>query len=170
MTSPDARHAAWCWFEFVYSMASEIGSPIQITCQEIPINDYHPKYCEIAHQPQSEKWELRFHPEVRRIEHEICQASILALKFLRSKIEAQAAKKPQGKGGQEQKAEQPKEIEYSKPLPMKKWAIILGVSENKMKEIREAGDKYHFDKVSARKWRLPMHEIPTEYLQKYRTK
>ena len=61
------------------------------------------------------------------------------------------------------------EIEYSLPLPMKKWSNILGISENKMKEIREAGDKYHFDKISDRKWRLPKNELPAEYLERYRT-
>jgi len=60
------------------------------------------------------------------------------------------------------------EVKYSLPLSMNKWASILGLSENKMKEIREAGDKYHFDKVSARKWRLPENELPAEYLEKYR--
>jgi hypothetical protein len=58
-------------------------------------------------------------------------------------------------------------IGYSLPLPMTKWAIILGVSENKLRELRKE-KKYHFDQISKRKWRLPKHEIPAEYLEKYR--
>jgi hypothetical protein len=52
---------------------------------------------------------------------------------------------------------------------MKKWAKILGISENKMKEIREDGKAYHFVQVSARKWKLPKKELPAEYLEKYRS-
>ena len=60
-------------------------------------------------------------------------------------------------------------VEYSLPLPMKKWAEILRFSENKMKEIREEGKTYHFKKVSPRKWQLPKGELPAEYLEKYRS-
>ncbi len=58
-------------------------------------------------------------------------------------------------------------IEYSFPLPMTKWADIFGVSENKLRELRRK-KKYNFDQVSPRKWRLPKHKIPAEYLEKYR--
>lgn len=57
--------------------------------------------------------------------------------------------------------------EYSLPLPMTKWAVILGVSENTLRDLRK-DKKYHFDQVSPRKWRLPKQEIPAEYLEKYR--
>lgn len=57
--------------------------------------------------------------------------------------------------------------EYSLPLPMTKWAVILGVSENTLRNLRK-DEKYHFDQVSPRKWRLPRQEIPAEYLEKYR--
>ena len=75
---------------------------------------------------------------------------------------------PQEKDGRSNMKQTISEIEYSLALPMKKWSEILGFSENKMKEIREAGEKYHFDKVSKRKWRLPKNELPAEYLEKYR--
>ena len=71
---------------------------------------------------------------------------------------AEAAKKP--------KHLETETTEYSFALPMTKWADILDISENKLRELR--GKIYHFDKVSSRKWRLPKDEIPLEYLQKYR--
>jgi hypothetical protein len=58
------------------------------------------------------------------------------------------------------------DTEYSIAIPMTKWADILNMSENKLRELR--GKKYHFDQISSRKWRLPKREIPTEYLEKYR--
>jgi hypothetical protein len=57
--------------------------------------------------------------------------------------------------------------EYTFPLSMKKWAAIFQVSENTMSKLKES-EKYHFDKISERKWRLPKHEIPIEYLEMYR--
>ncbi len=99
-TSPAARHAQWCWFEFMYSIAHEIGSPVRIISHGIPTDDFPPGYFEIAQQENSERMELRFHPEVRRIDHEFFEASLLALKFLRNKVEARIqAKAGQGKGG-----------------------------------------------------------------------
>jgi hypothetical protein len=59
------------------------------------------------------------------------------------------------------------EIEYSLPLPMTRWAYILGVSPNTLRQLRKQ-KKYHFRKVSARRWTLPKHELPTEYLETYR--
>jgi hypothetical protein len=56
-------------------------------------------------------------------------------------------------------------MEYSLPLPMTKWAEIFGLSENTFRKVRK---KYHFVSVSARRWKLPKHELPTEYLEKYR--
>ncbi|MFX0194591.1 MAG: hypothetical protein ACFFCW_00590 [Candidatus Hodarchaeota archaeon] len=67
---------------------------------------------------------------------------------------------------QRQLGQKPK-TEYSFPLTMTKWAEIFKISENKLRELRDA-NIYHFDKVSPRKWRLPKNEIPTEYLEKYR--
>jgi hypothetical protein len=58
-------------------------------------------------------------------------------------------------------------IEYSLPLKMTQWAKIFHVSENKLRELRDEG-KYHFERLSARKWRLPKSELPAEYLEKYR--
>ncbi len=61
-------------------------------------------------------------------------------------------------------------IEYSLPLPMTKWAEILDLSENTLRNIREGEEpqKYHFVQVTPRRWILPKHELPTEYLEKYR--
>jgi hypothetical protein len=79
------------------------------------------------------------------------------------------ARQLQGNGGKKENEKSAiPETEYSLPLSMKKWAGILGFSENKMREVREANDKYHFDQVSPRKWRLPKDELPAEYLEKYR--
>lgn len=63
-----------------------------------------------------------------------------------------------------QKRKAPK-TEYSLPLAMTKWAQIFGLSENTFRKVRE---KYHFVKVSDRRWKLPKHELPAEYLEKYR--
>jgi len=59
------------------------------------------------------------------------------------------------------------QVEYSMPLPMTKWAEILGLSENTLREARKE-KKYHFLEVSKRRWSLPKQELPTEYLEKYR--
>ncbi len=56
---------------------------------------------------------------------------------------------------------------FSEPLAWNKWALIFGLSPNKLRELRKQG-KYHFDQVSGRRWRLPMDELPAEYLQKFR--
>lgn len=72
-------------------------------------------------------------------------------------------KKPKRKS----KAETTPQTEHSLPLPMVKWACIFGLSANKLRELRHNG-KYHFRKLSARLWTLPKHELPTEYLEKYR--
>ncbi|MCJ7634232.1 hypothetical protein MUP77_17815 [Candidatus Bathyarchaeota archaeon] len=57
--------------------------------------------------------------------------------------------------------------EYSLPLPMTKWAYILGVSPNTLRKMRKQ-KKYHFKNKSERRWTLPIHEMPAEYLEKYR--
>jgi len=90
----DISRAAWCWFEFVYNMSFEIGSPLLYKCFELPVvYDCLPNYVEFAQKPPYyldpelrilQHVEPRFHPEVRLIEHEICEASILALQFLRN--------------------------------------------------------------------------------------
>jgi hypothetical protein len=67
------------------------------------------------------------------------------------------------------KKERESKTEYSLPLSMKKWAEILGFSENKMKEIREEAKTYHFKQVCSRKWQLPKYDLPAEYLEKYRS-
>jgi hypothetical protein len=60
-----------------------------------------------------------------------------------------------------------KNIEHSFPLGVKSWARIFGISENKLRELRD-GKTYHFRKVSPRLWTLPKSELPAEYLEKYR--
>jgi hypothetical protein len=57
--------------------------------------------------------------------------------------------------------------EYSMPLAWNKWAYWFGVSPNKLRELRE-NNTYHFVQVSKRLWVLPKHELPAEYLEKYR--
>ena len=59
------------------------------------------------------------------------------------------------------------DVEYSLPLFMKQWAVIFGISRNKMSELRDS-ERYHFRQVSDRKWSLPKNELPAEYLEKYR--
>ena len=54
----------------------------------------------------------------------------------------------------------------SKPLSISKWATIFSVSRYTMTEWKKDG-KYPFEKVSARKWTLPLSSLPAEYLQKY---
>jgi hypothetical protein len=58
-------------------------------------------------------------------------------------------------------------IEQSLPLAWYKWANVFGVSENTLRKWRK-DKKYHFNKVSGRKWTLPKNELPAEYLEKYR--
>jgi hypothetical protein len=56
---------------------------------------------------------------------------------------------------------------YSKPLSMRKWAMIFELSKDRMRSLREEG-KYHFRQISSRKWALPRDEIPAEHLEKFR--
>lgn len=56
---------------------------------------------------------------------------------------------------------------YSMPLGNSQWASIFNISPNTMRELRE-NKTYHFEPVGKRKWKLPMNEIPVEYLEKYR--
>ncbi len=91
MTSPAARCASWCWFEFVYNMAFEISSPLQVSCCDVPTVDDLPPV-EIKQKPQMKNQEFRLYPEVRRIDHNICKASILALEFLKTKVKARIKK------------------------------------------------------------------------------
>lgn len=60
------------------------------------------------------------------------------------------------------------DVEYTKPLQNKQWAEIFGYSPNKMRDLRNEGKVYHFKQVSARRWSLPIDELPAEYLEKYR--
>lgn len=70
-----------------------------------------------------------------------------------------------GEGNNEHNAD---DKERSRPLFSKDWAYIFGLSRNKMREIREENEVYHFRQVSPRKWTLPRRELPAEYLEKYR--
>lgn len=54
----------------------------------------------------------------------------------------------------------------TKPLFPKQWAVVFGVSASTMRRWKKSG-VYSFDPVSPRKWRLPLSEVPAEYLQKY---
>ena len=66
-------------------------------------------------------------------------------------------------------AQQNQRPKMSRPLGLKKWAYILNASINKVRDWRDdPKSKYHFDKVSDRKWRLPLNELPAEYLDNYR--
>jgi len=59
---------------------------------------------------------------------------------------------------------------WSIPLGLTAWADIFHVGDNKMREWMRSKKKnkaYHFDKVSPRKWRLPINELPAEYLKNY---
>lgn len=82
-----------------------------------------------------------------------------------------ASTKQPGRGGQKpkgkSKAETIQPVEYSEPLTMEKWAQALNVSPNTLRKLRRE-KKYHFDKVHSRGWRLPKHELPAEYLEKFR--
>jgi len=59
------------------------------------------------------------------------------------------------------------QVEYSMPMGWGKWAQIFGMSAKALRELRER-QAYHFDQVSPRRWRLPLHELPAEYIEKYR--
>ena len=56
--------------------------------------------------------------------------------------------------------------EQSKPLAWNIWAGIFGISTATLRKARETG-KYHFRKVSERRWTLPISELPAEYLERY---
>lgn len=61
--------------------------------------------------------------------------------------------------------------EHSLPLSWKQWADVFDMSKKALRDIREADNPvYHFRKTrkNARKWTLPKHELPAEYLEKYR--
>jgi len=74
-------------------------------------------------------------------------------------------------GGDKSRKRKPKapttRPEYSLALPMTRWAYILGVSPNTLRKMRKQ-KKYHFKQKSDRRWTLPIHELPAEYLAKYR--
>lgn len=59
------------------------------------------------------------------------------------------------------------ERKLSRPLFMKSWAKIFGISTSTMRRMRN-GKKYDFIQKSERKWSLPIDELPAEYLEKYR--
>jgi hypothetical protein len=54
----------------------------------------------------------------------------------------------------------------SKPLSMTKWALVFEVSRRTVVQWKQE-KKYPFDRVSERKWRLPLSSLPAEYLHKY---
>ncbi len=55
----------------------------------------------------------------------------------------------------------------SKPLSLKKWSEIFGISQSTM--IRWKNEKkYPFNQISPKKWELPIDSLPCEYLEKYR--
>jgi DNA-binding transcriptional regulator YiaG len=59
---------------------------------------------------------------------------------------------------------------FSIPLSQTAWADILHVSENTIRQWRRSTKKnrpYHFNEVSPRRWRLPINELPAEYLKNY---
>jgi len=65
---------------------------------------------------------------------------------------------------------EPSTTERSLPLSWKQWADVFGMSTQALRDIREADNPtYHFSKTreKARKWTLPMNELPAEYLLKY---
>ncbi len=57
----------------------------------------------------------------------------------------------------------------SLPLSLKKWASIFDCSINVVREWKnDPKSPYHFEKIGGRKWRLPLKELPAEYLEKYK--
>ncbi len=54
----------------------------------------------------------------------------------------------------------------SRPLFPKKWASIFNVSTSTIRRWKKDGT-YPFQKISERKWALPINKLPAEYLQKY---
>lgn len=60
---------------------------------------------------------------------------------------------------------------HSMPLSWKQWAEVFGMSRAALRKVREAENpRYHFCRTrpGARKWTLPKHELPAEYLERYR--
>lgn len=61
--------------------------------------------------------------------------------------------------------------ERSLPLKWNQWADVFSMSRAALRKIRDSENPaYHFRKISvnARRWTLPLSEIPAEYLMKYR--
>lgn len=61
--------------------------------------------------------------------------------------------------------------EHSKPLSWKQWAEVFGMSRQALRDIREEENpRYRFrvTRPGARKWTLPIQDLPAEYLVKYR--
>ena len=67
------------WFEFIYNTVLEDYSSLRAECGYRHIRD----------------WDIATVP-YRKIDHGICEASIMALKFLRTKVEARIKSAPQG--------------------------------------------------------------------------
>ncbi len=88
--NPAEPHAAWPWFEFMFNMAEEVGSPLRV--QHMPyinldgVLDVPPLDDPMRRMPPEEA-EYRLGPEFRTIAQDMCEASILALQFLRQKAE-----------------------------------------------------------------------------------
>jgi len=121
-TSPLARHELWPWFEFVYSVGHDVPSfvtgdwfllPCGITGSDV--FDYPPEFYSGPTPPWEmgrplippgistmecpiDRCEPRIHPEGRCI-RDICEASILALQFLRQKAEERLVLLGDGKQG-----------------------------------------------------------------------
>ena len=62
--------------------------------------------------------------------------------------------------------------EHSLPLSWKQWARdVFDMDEKTLRNIRKSENPiYHFRKThpKGRKWTLPIHELPAEYLERYR--
>jgi len=94
------------------------------------------------------------------------EADLKAKGFLKTVVPTKKHKtKAKRKSSQYKNAH--KKPPMSKPLSSAKWAIIFGVSPSTMYRWREE-KKYPFEKISERKWALPIDRIPDEYLQNYR--
>lgn len=57
-------------------------------------------------------------------------------------------------------------LKMSRPLFPKQWASIFGVSTSTIRKWEKL-QTYAFKKKSARKWVLPIQDLPAEYLQRY---
>ena len=112
----DISRSAWCWYEFLFDIAGTENTHLLNQSFELPtVSNLPSNYFELMRNPpvnKEEPWlhpeqDFRLHPEVRLIEQDIYEASIIALKFLKTKVEARiqklAATKQKGKTGGKKK-------------------------------------------------------------------